>query len=208
MSQTSYWISLFIKIPLCRQVFHKKSKRFVKRLHSQRICDIYKVDVSAIFASILRHPVINFSENSLQSNGRCRFTIVSFAIVFSGINDRCHRATIYRPGCLRRRVATSRRDVARRGAVRSGGIEREFSLPLFRSSVLRAPSGSHPLSFIPDAFEFTSSAPEGSPPLRLFFFVSAYWCIAALEFALYLGIALINVSRLIRKSANGSSRKR
>lgn len=70
-----------------------------------------------------------------------------------------------------RLFATSRRDAARRGAVRSGGVEREFSLPLFHSSVLRAPSGSHPLSFIPDAFEFTSSAPRGlsfSP--SLFFF--------------------------------------
>lgn len=66
------------------------------------------------------------------------------------------------PGCLRRRVAS------RRGAVRSGGEGRKFSVLSFTPQSIAHPPAAvapHPLSFIPDAFEFTSAVlppPEGS----------------------------------------------
>lgn len=66
------------------------------------------------------------------------------------------------PGCLRRRVA-SRRDASRRGAVRSGRVGlSSFSLSLTSRPFTHhpPPALAYPLSFIPDAFEFTSVAPE------------------------------------------------
>lgn len=79
------------------------------------------------------------------------------------------------PGCLRRRVA-SRRDASRRGAVRSGRVGfSSFSLSLTPRPFAHhpPPALAHPLSFIPDAFEFTSVAPEARD-LSLSLFLSSW----------------------------------
>jgi len=88
--------------------------------------------------------------------------------------------------------ATSRRDATRRDTSRRRKIRRvEFSpssSPFGPSRILPIRPTPSALSFIPDAFEFTSAAPEGSLGVS-----SRY--IVALGLALHLGIESIDVSR-------------
>lgn len=153
----------------------------------------------SLYGEFLRNKILH-SRREIR-----KITVARSDCFFLG-NDRCHRerlpTTMYRPGCLRRR-----------GAVRSGRIERENfpSHPLFHSSVLRAPSGTlQPLSFIPDAFEFTPSRPpEGSTPLSLsVFFLSRRIDVSSRSDSHYTSESRWSMFReRIRKSADVSSRK-